>query len=403
MKKTHMLIATFAMVLLAGCSKNSDVYIETEPAPDAPVEITFGAKQAELKTDVKTRGIGGIGGLTADNTWNGETLYIYALCNNSSVTDIPTNEEATAPSNATPDAATGGITWADNTKHFYYDGSSIYTFYGYHIDDATTDGASPAPTGDATIGYSVPFKIDGTQDLMVAATDRTADIDASPKKADLAGKESNLYSAWSARRDVTPNLVFKHLLSRLKFTVAAGETPAPTPSVYITGIEVYSASEGSLVVVPSADGATLQGLKDVVALPADLATVTPFILMQKPTDPAAVDKKLISLEKVEATDVDQPVGESMLVIPANSYQIKIYTSQEIGGLSQTATITKEIKLPETSGAVTPFDAGKIYTIAIKVYGLEKINVNATLTAWENGGSITVDPDDEPNPTPAPQP
>ena len=397
-----MLIATFAMVLLAGCSKNSDVYIETEPDPDAPVEITFGAKQAELKTDVKTRGIGGIGGLDAENGWNGETLYIYALCNNPLVTDIPTNEKATAPAAATPSTVTDAITWADADKHFYYDGSSIYTFYGYHIDDATTDGASPVPTGDATIGYSVPFKIDGTQDLMVAATDRTKDIEdsSSPKKGELTGREDNLYSAWSARRDVTPNLVFKHLLSRLKFTVIKGNADAKNDGVAITKIEVYSASEGTLVVVPSADGATPQGLKDVTLLPDDLTTATALVLKQKPT--TGNDKNLIDLEKVTATDTDQAVGESMLVIPADSYQIIIHTSQTIGGTAQTAVIPWKIT-PPTGATPATFGAGKIYTIAIKVYGLEEINVNATLTAWENGGSITVDPDDEPNPTPAPQP
>lgn len=400
MRKTHMLIATFAIGLLAGCSKNSDVYIETDPDPDAPVEITFGAKQAELKTEVKTRGIGGIGGLEAENGWNGETLYIYALCNNPLVTDIPANEKATAPSKTGADnVTTGAITWATADKHFYYDGSSIYTFYGYHIDDATTDGAAPAPAGDATAGYSVSFKIDGTQDLMVAATDKTKDIEDSSKKADLAGKESNLYSAWSARRDVTPNLVFKHLLSRLKFTVVAGNADTENAGVSITKIEVYSASEGTLVVVPSADGTTPQGLKDITPLPDDLTGITPFELKEKP----AGGRTLAALTAVTATNTAQPVGESVLAIPADSYQIIIHTSQTIDTKEQTGKITKEIKLPEANGVVTPFDAGKIYTIGIAVYGLEKINVNATLTAWENGGNITVDPDDEPNPTPAPQP
>ena len=39
-----------------------------------------------------------------------------------------------------------------------------------------------------------------------------------------------------------------------------------------------------------------------------------------------------------------------------------------------------------------FEAGKSYDINITVYGLEKIDVRATLTPWENGGSIDIDDD-----------
>lgn len=398
-----MLFATLAIGMLASCSKDSGSGIDgTDPVEDTPMEINLGVKQAVLKTEnTKTRGIGGIGDLDgAQNVWNGETLYIYAI-SSEPLDVVPTNEKATAPSGSTSDA----ITWADNTKHFYYGGTSIYTFYGYHIDNATTDGADPAPTGDATTGYSIPFKIDGTQDLMVAATDRTKDIEASSKKDELTGKEANLYSAWSARRAVTPNLVFKHLLSRLKFTVKAGNDGATVAAgVSVKEIAVYSKSEGTLVVVPSADGTTnTQGLKDVADLPADLKDATPFNLMEAPA-PDAVTKDLVPLQPVTANSVTDaaPIGESMLVIPADTYRMVVTTSQEVNGNPQTSTNVAILKEPDGVKGAT-FEAGNIYTINIIVYGLKEIEVNATLTAWKDGGSITIDPDDEPAPSPAPQP
>lgn len=394
-----MLFATLTIGMLASCSKDSGSGIDgTDPVEDTPMEINLGVKQAVLKTEnTKTRGIGGIGDLDgAQNVWNGETLYIYAI-SSEPLDVVPTNEKATAPSGSTSDA----ITWADNTKHFYYGGTSIYTFYGYHIDNATTDGADPAPTGDATTGYSIPFKIDGTQDLMVAATDRTKDIEASSKKDELTGKEANLYSAWSARRAVTPNLVFKHLLSRLKFTVKAGNDETVAAKVSVNKIVVYSKSEGTLVVVPSTDNTTTQGLINITDLPADLTDVTPFELKQKPTDGT---KELIPLTEVEATskDTSLPIGESMLVIPADTYQMVVTTSQEVNGNPQTSTNVAILKEPDGVKGAT-FEAGNIYTINIIVYGLKEIEVNATLTAWKDGGSITIDPDDEPAPSPAPQP
>lgn len=399
-----MLFATLAIGMLASCSKDSGAGIEAPIDPDAPLEISLGVKQTTLQTNVKTKGIGGIGDLeTNANNWNGETLYIYALSTESSDV-VPTNEKATAPTGS----ENAAITWADDTKHFYYGGTSIYTFYGYHIDDAAGD--TPVPTKDDAIGvYSIPFKINGTQDLMVAATDKTADIAASSGGV-TEDQAANLYSAWSVRRGVTPNLIFKHLLSRLKFTVKAGNQPTAEANVSITKIEVYSKSEGTLVVVPSADGTTMkQGLTNVTdfpeGFPENLTGVTPFELMQAP-DASTASKDLVALQPVVADSKDTPktVGESMLVIPADSYKMVVTTSQEINGNIQTGTIIKTLEKPSKDGVIADsFVEGNQYTINIMVYGLEEITVNATLTAWKDGGSITIDPDDEPASTTTPQP
>ena len=53
-----------------------------------------------------------------------------------------------------------------------------------------------------------------------------------------------------------------------------------------------------------------------------------------------------------------------------------------------------------------FEAGKAYTINFKLYGLEKVEVTAELTAWKEGGQIEIDTDTPPevNPTtPSPEP
>lgn len=391
MKKKNLWMVISILAILTGCSKESEISAEK---PDDADEITLGIKQTALNTDIASRGIGGVGDVDGPgNVWNGEQLYIYAL--STEATDVvPLNAAAKAPNAIN----TGAITWNDGNVKYYYGGKSLYKFYGYHIDDAA--GASPSPTGDTANGYSIAFMLDGTQDLMVAATNPEKDIDAVSDATsnglivDGVKQTQNLYSSWSARRKVVPNLVFKHLLSRLKFTVKAGNTQAVTNGVAVTKILIYSKSQGTLVVVPSADGTVSQGMINVTDLPADLTTATPFELKQKPVGGGP----LTALTKVAVTDASQSVGESILTIPAESYKMKVITSQNIGGVEREGENPATLEKPSKGGVIADaFEAGKIYTIGISVYGLEDIKVNATLTAWEDGGNVTVDPDDTPNP------
>ena len=43
-----------------------------------------------------------------------------------------------------------------------------------------------------------------------------------------------------------------------------------------------------------------------------------------------------------------------------------------------------------------FEPGKSYKVTITVYGLEEIEVTATLVPWVDGGSIDIDDDRNPN-------
>lgn len=391
MKKKKLWMVISILAIFTGCSKESEVSVEK---PNDTDEITLGIKQAALSTDIVSRGIGGVGDVNGPgNVWNGEQLYIYAL--STGATDIvPVNAAAKAPTSTN----TGAIIWNNTNVKYYYGSKSLYKFYGYHIDDAA--GASPSPTGDITNGYSVAFTLDGTQDLMVAATNPEKDIDAVADVAtnglivDGVKQTQNLYSSWSARRNVVPNLVFNHLLSRLKFTIKAGNTQAVTDGVAVTKILIYSKSQGTLVVVPSADGTVSQGISNVTDLPDDLNTATPFELKQKPIGGGS----LTALTAVTVTDASQSIGESILTIPAESYKMLVITSQNIGGVELKGENPTILEKPSKGGVVAnAFEEGKIYTIGISVYALEDIKVNATLTAWEDGGNITVDPDDTPNP------
>ena len=60
---------------------------------------------------------------------------------------------------------------AAQNEPFYYVTGKYYDFYGYHIDDA----AKGEPVKAAT-SVSVPFELNGSQDLMLAKADQQTDI-----------------------------------------------------------------------------------------------------------------------------------------------------------------------------------------------------------------------------------
>lgn len=88
-----------------------------------------------------------------------------------------------------------------------------------------------------------------------------------------------------------------------------------------------------------------------------------------------------------------------MLVPGTEYEIVISTEQDADGsgnidANERGSITQKITVKDNS-----FEAGKNYNVNITVYGLEEIEIKASLTAWEDGGDITIDPDEINPPTP----
>lgn len=401
--KKEWLLAMCATAMMASCAKDKTIALDNG-AGGTPEEIILGAGQylsAEVEQGqpmkAASRGIGSVGDLGTENkpnNWNGETVYVYGIVSKligdeqSTITGDAqfaiNGEAATAPTGTAKDA----LAWATADKHYYYDGNNLYDFYGCHVDDAAEATAMKIPTGAdndfATAGFSVSVEIDGTQDLMVAVPDKSKDIEGNLEVTTT----DNLYSAWSSRRGVKPNLVFKHVLTRLTFKAKCGDDPAPTQPVKITSIQVTGAiSDGTLTIIPVGGGN--QGF-------APGTTTANFALMAPASDPGK-SKELETFLGKEITntgDAFDQIGVPMMLVPGEKYTIVINTEQN----NEKGTITKEVTF---AGG---FVAGTNYNINITVYGLQEIAVNATLTAWnEAGEDIEIDPDDINPPTPSPAP
>ena len=103
----------------------------------------------------------------------------------------------------------------------------------------------------------------------------------------------------------------------------------------------------------------------------------------------------------DATQKTKSVGESIMVIPGEeSYKLRLtlgFRNQD----TQTPVKPQEFDVLAssltggTSTEATTFEAGKSYKVTIVIYGLEDVEITATLDAWEDGGSTTVDPDQPP--------
>lgn len=391
-----------ATAMMASCAKDKTIALDNG-ADGTPEEIILGAGQylsAEVEQGqpmkAASRGIGSVGDLAATNNWNGETVYVYGIVPALTEEDgqfAINGEAATAPAGTAGETVTSALQWATADKHFYYDGNNLYDFYGCHVDDAATE-AMTIPTGTdlTTAGFSVPVTIDGTQDLMVAMPDKSKDIEGNLEVT----ATDNLYSAWSSRRGVKPNLVFKHVLTRLTFKAKCGDASAPDQPVKITSIQVMGTkNKGILTIIPVDKTAESQ-----VFVPSqEEGDVDNFSLMQAPSDGS---KTLVDFEGKEITntgdgaDAFQQIGVPMMLVPGEKYTIVINTEQNMDGTgdieeNEKGTITKEVTF---AGG---FVAGKNYNINITVYGLQEIAVDATLTAWGEGGDIDIDPDDLPTP------
>ena len=388
---------------------------------------------------VQTRGTGTVGGMTdTENKWAGQTLWVYMLQKGSMDlayyktpadaaaaavgTAVFDNKEFKAP-NAAASTVSGLATTADGAIA-YYPVSGNYDFWGYRVDDAVAgtpdvklvdDTDNEVATADQATKRVVDIKIDGSQDIMAGkATPSTDEV------TKLGNYADNFYSAYAARKGVQPNITFNHLLTRFTFEVRAGSKATAgagasgnTEAVRVQGISVESLTDGKLTVAYKGE------TKEAADLLTFTGNASPLKLQQRDAGAADNNDPLVALKEVALTwpaDANAtvgdvlPVGEALLVAPGQTeYPLTIALAQKVKK-NTTAADKEDMDLEQKAtikmDGVKKFEPGKSYKVTITVYGLEEIEVTATLVPWVDGGSIDIDDDRNPNegqytePTPA---
>ena len=408
--KKYALFAAAALVALAACSKN-EVKPQTPETPvddGSPVAVQFGVGAPSASVSTKATGsVGDISG--ASNVWNSQSLYIMGF--DRSMTDFTNaastnpkqsgrafiwNVMATAPDGVesgvikvyNPDANNDGTTDSPaSTEPFYYQGNTVYDFYGYHVDDAwatVSDGTyTPSkqpvvPTVEQDRIY-VPFVITGAQDLMIAKADPAEDVENATETV----AAENAYSAYAARRGVQPNLLFEHQLARFKFEIVPGAESANL--VQVDSIKLASRTSGNLVVVGENRGINnVTGDPTYLTLQEKVTTGDGTTTTLKDMSPA-VPEAWIS--DSDATQKTKSVGESIMVIPGEeSYKLRLtlgFRNQD----TQTPVKPQEFDVLAssltggTSTEATTFEAGKSYKVTIVIYGCGNYCNPGRLGGW----------------------
>ena len=403
MKKLFLMGAVASLGLLASCSSDDD--LSTGGKNDLQqIKIGMGVQA----TVGATRGTGTVGSVGAENNkWAGQAINIYMF--NKGTLDVAQFEGVDIYNNAAfnaPTAVSTGLATAADHSVKYYPTQAAFDFWGYRLDDAIQ--GSPAVSDDGTM-QEVGFTLDGSQDIMVGK--------ATPTEEDLTkcADEAKIYSAYAARRGVQPDIKFKHLLSRLVFSVTGGNKDAcdNVHGVKVTAIKVKSKYTGKLIVAYTPDAQVTNEL-----VPTE--EVKDLVLMQRATDDTNGNNNLVALEAKNPewdNDADKAkktnIGEAILAVPADNYELTIELSQLVKtqeayndgrtdhpAVEETKTFSYNDVIKLTDDV---FKAGYSYNVNITVFGLSEIKINTTLTPWEDGGNIDMNPEDNGTPGVTPTP
>lgn len=427
MKKLFLMGAVASLGLLASCSSDDDLSTGGN-GKDGLQKIKIGMG---VQANVATRGTGTVGAVgEKENTWAKQTVNVYML--NKGTLDLAKfgenpiyeNTVLTTPADNASGIATELVENVPQYK-YYPTTKTAFDFWGYRLDDAYVtaegdrDGSATAAAikGNKFVPYTsgdsllIGFQIDGTQDIMAGK--------AVPTQEEIAkcGGEDNIYSAFAARRDVQPNIKFEHLLSRLNFQVLDGkktETTDEDKAVKVTGITVKSKATGKLVIAYQGEATTFANVSDQLIVDKDAdaekdAALLKELKVMKRADGAALTDKLVDLTPVtpkwnNGMAMATQVGEALLAIPADKYEITINLEQKVqvkGDKNsptpddfQTKEYTYNADLKNTVNPEKGFEPGYSYNVTITVYGLSEIQITTTLTPWKDGGNIEMNPEDE---------
>lgn len=420
--------AVASLGLLASCSSDDDLSTGGN-GKDGLQQIKIGMG---VQANVATRGTGTVGAVgEKENTWAKQTVNVYML--NKGTLDLAKfgedpiyeNTVLTTPADNASGIATELVEGVPQYK-YYPTTKTAFDFWGYRLDDADATTAAdqegsataaaiksnkfvPYTSGDSLL---IGFNIDGTQDIMAGK--------AVPTEEEITkcGGKDNIYSAFAARRDVQPNIKFDHLLSRLNFQVLAGaeSTTDANTGVKVTGITVKSKATGKLVIAYQGAETTFANVSDqlIVDKYADevkeAALYKDLVVKQRAASSTSLTDNLVDLEPVtpkwnNGMAMATQVGEALLAIPADKYEITINLKQKVQVKGdkghptdpddfQEKEYTYTADLKNTVNPEKGFEPGYSYNVTITVYGLSEIQITTTLIPWKDGGNIEMNPEDE---------
>lgn len=325
-----------------------------------------------------------------------------------------------------------------NATFFYHlDGQNLkYNFFTFYTDNAKV-GSYNHEKDAITCG----IKIDGSQDIMHSFAyhdhsdfDKQVNSLSSVLKRDqlnvitASGSYGNLlYSTVAGHRGINPIFRIRHLLSKFNIKVRGGNSESDSPdqdfrNIIITEVYFETLNKGILYVAKDEWG-HLEN--DSAGLSYEKQIAAGELIEWDKNQPDNLYVKIRNYQRNDMANIYEIIKDSLksqnapffhvndttliplsekpiLLPPLSSYiiHIKGYFINYLNGthdLNESEPLKKyhlgEEKGVEISLSVPPFhfQPGNDYTINITVYGLQHINIEATiLPQWQNGGSIEID-------------
>ena len=361
MKKVFFYVAA-AMTMLAGCQKAELNQTQTPVDDTTPVAMQLGAASPSF-TLTKA----------SIDEWNQTPVFVYGLQNGKEgITPVFENYSTVVPGEG--NAVLEIYQDAEKQAPYFYSEGFTYDFYGYHVGQATIEGETAVVDGE--VSFEVTF--DGSNDVMYAYANKAEDIKKDPTRN---VREADAYSAWAARRNVQPTLVFEHALTQFVFKVRGMNEKSK--NVTIKSIKVQSVDNGTLTVVG----------QELGFVPADVDATT--LVLKNADDTEFAAATVVPNETFTAGGA----GASLMVAPGMEslhVAVEMWNNQFDIDLDDyifdaAASAVRKTNSAESAG-LTAFEAGTAYNIYINVYGPEEIEITAELTKWKEGGDYTYDPD-----------
>lgn len=387
--KTYHLLATAAVLLLAGCSQNEI----TEISPDANPAVAF-----DMYTGAQTKGTvtdNGTGTTGIKNTTTGFGILAYYTDKNnwnaagSFTPNFMWNQQVTYQASAwkyTP------------VKYWPKTESDKISFFAYAPYSATPSGASPTngivlPTNTATTKPTITFTLNGTASSMV-------DL--------VAGYQKDIQ-----KRTTAVSFTLAHLLSKVEFQAKldASITTNSQTHVFITGMRILgTATYGSDQNASGTNSASKfystatydwsAGTWDyTTTTPTKQATAYPINSVMDLKAANAGGYKTSSVEVAQAGTVQKLFKSNeylFLIPPADATGISAATDVRVQVDYDIVTVDNKLSAghSKTSASATislpngTLQRAKAYTYILTI-GLDEVKVSATVSDWDTAESVYI--------------
>ena len=402
-----------ALAVLASCRKHSTD--EPSGAAEGPTKVRLGTN---IQVNKVTKSLGPL------DDWNpAQDVYVYGIAREGENADSsPSVLNFTDPffmdnvrisavpaAGNHPEVPHEVMVYKDAAEPFYYLEKHRYEFFGYYVDDAvvSTDPVSgkPSPVKTAT-RLELPLAIDGGQDIIAAVTNKEADNSAEINI-------NRLYSGYSARKGVVPNLVFRHQLSRFNVYLKSGDRYDSThdeniaDKLTLTRIQVESNTQATLVIAnKETNGET--GVSVGNGLDPATFSDPDWLNVKRGADVHSLTRD-DGIHPARSWNLDSFIGSVMVIPGQDKYNFRLgfhqdgYTVEDevmtsfvldFNELLPMYSDPKYISDGTHTGTATDAKAepGHQYDVNIVVYGLQEVRITVSLTPWQEGGSLLADSD-----------